>query len=136
MLKYVGGKQDILTAIWRIIQGESSIRSGNGHCKHVENRSTPGILEYNWLTNIDYSVPTCTSWLESQGYIRHILSLFGEDDTFNLNFSAQKCDELYKKGCKSAKDFPGYKIQPSLYELDVLIPSIDNYIATYYNSHD
>jgi len=126
MLKYVGGRQDILMAVWRILQGDSSIKGGNCQCLHYEHRDVTGYSKYKWLTSLNPSVPTCTSWLESVGFIAPILSIFGRQDTFYRNFSQQKCEELYKKGCRSTQTNNGNaKIQTYLIEVDELLPQIN-----------
>jgi len=127
MLGYVGGRQDVLTAIWRILQGDSSIKLDNGHCRHYENRVTPGHTEYNWLKS-NFEIPTCTSWLESQGYIAHILHFFKKENQFYNNFSKRKCEELYEKGCNSSQTDYIERLRYNLYDLDKVIPLINSYL--------
>lgn len=125
MLNLVGGRQDILMAIWRVLQGDSSIKLENGHCEHYENRSSPGCCDYNWLSST-LQVCTCTSWLEQQGYIAHILHSFGRKSGFYQNFSKEKCEELYKKGCISSYIDYLERLQGKLFSLNDIKTKVDS----------
>ena len=125
MLQYVGGRQDTLIAIWRILKGESSILTGNARCKHYQHRQIAGHSEYDWLNNSNFSTPTCLSWLESVGYIKHILGIFGGLDSDYTNFSEAKCKELYEKGCKSSLMGEERKLQYRLIDVSLILPELN-----------
>lgn len=94
----VGGKQDYSTAIWRILQGDSSIVLITDNCDHYENRAQPGYTEYGWTNFFDED--TLLYWLYDNNFIR--FSNPERRDFFYRNFTKQFCDILYSKGCQSS----------------------------------
>jgi len=123
LVSLVGGRQDVITAVYRLIQGDSIITCDNGKCLHYEYRETPGYDEYLWF---DSTVPnTNTDWLEEHGYTRHL-------KLNEKNFLDETYEELLNIGCLDF-NITALKLINSD---DYSIEEIDDLILNLYESNE
>jgi hypothetical protein len=54
--------------------------------------------------------------------------MFDKDNVFFINFSKVKCEELYKKGCKSSQNYYLDYVRETLIPLDKIVLLIDKYL--------